>query len=402
MAPDSSPGTVLHVAQSFFERSETFLYNQIAGLKRWRSVLVCAEKYNESEFPLAGVPIHAFPIPNNSWMRLYDRLARRCGFPATWDRDHRLMRRLQAGLRQLVNDTRPPVVAHAHFGVTGVMTVDVCQNAGIPLVTSFYGYDSAPRGSALARDWFYPHYGKLFGRCRFVLVEGPGIAQRLQKDWGCPREKIRLLRIAVPVAAIKFQPRAPSGNRPVQLLFCGRFVEKKGLLVLIRALEKLKRQKRAFHCRVIGDGKQRDEVEQLIGQLGLHDDMTLLGLQPRARFWEELASCDLLVAPSRTAANGDTEGGAPTVLLEAQAAGVPVVTTDHADIPTVVVPGGSAFLAREGDPGSLAAALEDACAQQARWPEMGATGRRFVSENHDVPVVCSRLESIYDEAISGP
>lgn len=386
--------TVLHIAGSFFQRSETFLYNQITGVSRWSSTLACEQRLNESEFPIPGIDVHLCSVENSAWLRLYDRVARKCGIAGTGHR--RFERGMQRGLNEALARINPGVV-HAHFGVNGVIAEPVCKAAGVPLITSFYGYDSAQPGTELSAGWFYAHYPRLFATADRIIVEGPVIARRLELEWGCPPEKLRVLRIGIPARAIRYQPKKPLGHRAVQLLFCGRLVEKKGLLVLLSALTRFKLNGARFHLRVIGDGPLHKAVRQLIQQNGLNEEVTLLGMQPRARFWEELGNCDLLVVPSQTASNGDTEGGAPTVLLEAQAAGVPIVSTDHADIPFIVVPGRSAFLAKESDVASLTEKLVEACSHSERWPEMGATGRQFVLENHENTVVCERLCAIYDE-----
>jgi colanic acid/amylovoran biosynthesis glycosyltransferase len=105
--------------------------------------------------------------------------------------------------------------------------------------------------------------------------------------------------------------------------------------------------------------------------------------------------CDIFIQPSVTAADGDTEGGAPTTLLEAQALGVPVVATYHADIPHVVAPGESALLAPERDSEALAACLMKLLDAPERWSAMGRAGRRFIEEHHDAPSQVARLEELY-------
>ena len=66
----------------------------------------------------------------------------------------------------------------------------------------------------------------------------------------------------------------------------------------------------------------------------------------------------VMIVPSQIdKKNGETEGGAPTVLIEAQATGLPIIATDHADIPEIVINGKSGFLAKEGDSKSLSKAI---------------------------------------------
>ncbi len=104
------------------------------------------------------------------------------------------------------------------------------------------------------------------------------------------------------------------------------------------------------------------------------------------------------IQPSRTAADGDTEGGAPTVLLEMQAAGIPIVTTRHADIPTVVPD--ASRLVEEGDVEGLADALVATSEMDAdEWEAETARAREFVEERHDARVLAEELAAVYREAI---
>ena len=90
--------------------------------------------------------------------------------------------------------------------------------------------------------------------------------------------------------------------------------------------------------------------------------------------------------PSITAQNGDTEGGAPVAILEAQATGLPVISSYHADIPEVVVDGKSALLAPEKDVETLAKHLEYLVEHPDVWGRMGQAGREHVEEEYDVMV----------------
>ena len=100
---------------------------------------------------------------------------------------------------------------------------------------------------------------------------------------------------------------------------------------------------------------------------------------------------------SVTAADGDGEGGAPVVLLDAQAAGMPVVATHHADIPEYVVDGHSGLLAPERDVEALSECIRTLVEDPQRWAAMGRAGRRHVEQNYNVVTQCAALEDIYDE-----
>ena len=133
--------------------------------------------------------------------------------------------------------------------------------------------------------------------------------------------------------------------------------------------------------------------------LGLEDAVEFVPPLPRERFRDFMRSCHIVLQPSRTASDGDAEGGAPTTLLEAQALGRVVVATDHADIPNIV-DRETAFLAPEGDADALADRLTAALAAPEEWALRGTAGRRFVEANHSLRHVAGLLERLYDRVIA--
>ena len=147
---------------------------------------------------------------------------------------------------------------------------------------------------------------------------------------------------------------------------------------------------------MIGDGPLRPAIEAEIAALGL-EGVRLLGSLTYEQYLGELAAAHAILQPSLTAADGDTEGGTPTVLIEAQAAGKPIVSTLHADIPEIVVPGKSALLVPEGDAVRLGDALAEILSAPARWAEMGAAGRSHVESEHDIRRQVERLEALYED-----
>ena len=132
-----------------------------------------------------------------------------------------------------------------------------------------------------------------------------------------------------------------------------------------------------------------------ISEHDLGDRVRLLGWQNQERCRREMQDADIFLAPSVVDADGRGEGGAPTTILEAQAMGMPVVSTRHCDIPYVTRPGESALLVGERDDEALAEALVELLEQPERWSQMGRAGRDHVERHHDVTVEAARLEEIY-------
>jgi colanic acid/amylovoran biosynthesis glycosyltransferase len=242
-------------------------------------------------------------------------------------------------------------------------------------------------------------YTELFDAGRLFLAEGPAMAERLE-ELGCPGEKVAIQRVAIDLDRYRFRPPQPHDG-PTRLLFCGRFVEKKGLEYAIEAVHRL-RGRHAIELHLVGDGKLRPAVEATIDRLGLRSHVVLHGMVDHDALIRMLGEADLLVQPSVVAADGDTEGGAPTTLLEAQATGLPIVATRHQDIPYVVA-GDAAVLVAERDADALADAIDGLIRSPDRWPAMGEAGRRFVEERHGIGSLIDELEARYlrlaDEAV---
>jgi colanic acid/amylovoran biosynthesis glycosyltransferase len=279
---------------------------------------------------------------------------------------------------------------HAHFGHVGAEVLGAAQKLGIPLVTNFYGSDTAP----FTDDPTWPDRRKrLFAEGALFLVEGAFMRQRLI-ELGAPPEKVRLQRIS-----FRFDQLPPKGMahkaRPPVMLFAGRFVEKKGLQYGLEAAAEMHKAGLSFEFRIIGGGPLEPEHRGIVERAGMDSKIRFLGLLPRARYLEELAQADIFVSPSVTAANGDTEGGAPTTILEAQAMGIPVLATTHADIPNITVPGQSAFLAPERDTKALSEHMRALLEDRSLWNRMGRAGQEYVSAHHDVSREARHLEESY-------
>jgi colanic acid/amylovoran biosynthesis glycosyltransferase len=98
-----------------------------------------------------------------------------------------------------------------------------------------------------------------------------------------------------------------------------------------------------------------------------------------------------------TAADGDTEGGAPVTVIEAQAAGVPVAGTLHCDIPMVVKHGETGLLCPERDRTALAANLETLIASPERRAKMGAAAAKRALQRHDIKKQVEKITNVYEK-----
>lgn len=381
------PPTVAHFRKVWFQPTETFLHGLVSHCEKTRPLLIGLEQRELEGLPFEGARVAL--APPGSWAARWHALLGRLAGPelpaplATRGARRALARH---GARLL----------HAHFGFTGYEVLPLKRRSGLPLVTSFYGFDVA----APARHPVWgARYRELFAEGELFLAEGPFLRHRLTL-LGCPPEKTALHPIAIDPRRYAFRERAARRRgEPTRLLFCGRFCEKKGVLDAVEAVALARTRHPQLLLRLAGDGPLRPQVEATIERLGLRDAAQLLGFVSHASMLEEMDAADLFIQPSVTGSDGDTEGGAPTTLLEAQACGLPVLATRHADIPHVVVEGESALLCAEGDVPALAENLVTLLEDPGRWAKMGRCGREKVEADHDLRVVIPRLEQRYLDLI---
>jgi len=284
---------------------------------------------------------------------------------------------------------------HAHFGTEGVYNLKLKNKAKLPMITTFYGVDV----SALSKipRWL-KKYRRLFLEGDLFLVEGNCMKRELVRI-GCPEEKVLVQHLGVDVDKMEFKPRTLTGLDHITVLISASFREKKGIPYAIEAFARARKKHPALRLRILGDGELRDCIVSLIEKLGLSSSVDLLGYQPHSVFIKELYDAQIFLQPSITAQDGDTEGGAPVSILEAQATGLPVISSYHADIPEAVVEGESALLAPEKDVDVLERHLNYLIEQQDIWKIMGLAGRKHIEEDYSIKKQVAKLEDIYDSII---
>ena len=370
-----------------FKPTETFLYNYLTAFRRIVPICFTFRRENVDLFPFHHpiMELYAWDIWNRGVRKAY----------------HRIFRYLFSDCDELTYDLPKTFetikkcdikVLHAHFGYTGSEVLPVKRKTTLPLVTTFYGEDV----SALANsEKWQLAYAQLFAEGDLFLVEGPNMKKRLL-EIGCPSEKANIQRIALFMDRYPFRQRLPkTGEQSVRILFCGSFREKKGLIYALDAVRRAHDRFSNIEFRIIGDGELRPQVEQALDRYHMRSYIVLLGFQSHQRMIEEMSAADIFISPSITAANGDSEGGAPTTILEAQACGLPVLSTTHADIPNVVALGESALLAPEHDAETLSDHLCTLLSESECWGKMGMSGRAFVEKYHNIDIEVRSLENHY-------
>jgi glycosyltransferase involved in cell wall biosynthesis len=176
--------------------------------------------------------------------------------------------------------------------------------------------------------------------------------------------------------------RPPSGERPV-ILSVGQLVERKGFAQLIRACRRLRDQGYDFACHIVGQGDQREELENLIQTLSLEHRVTLRGALPHEKVIEEYDQATIFVLACTTSRVGNMDG-IPNVLPEAMAMQLPVISTNLSAIPELINDQLNGLLVPPGDIVSLAAAMARLLDEPALRERLGRKGRQLVVDRFDI------------------
>lgn len=174
-------------------------------------------------------------------------------------------------------------------------------------------------------------------------------------------------------------PRADVAGVPLTLVSVGRAVEKKGYGDLIRALGILSRNPN-WRFEHVGGGPLSAQLNSQAARLGIADRIVWHGAHDRDFVFRLLGRADLFVLPSRLTSSGDRDG-LPNVLMEAQAFGVPVLSTDVSGIPELVTHGENGFLVPQREPDALAGAVAQLLGDAELRRRLGQAGAKHVREN---------------------
>ena len=285
-----------------------------------------------------------------------------------------------------VRDLRPDLI-HAHFASGGKTLLPLHKSLRLPLVVTLHGGSDVP-----IQKPNMGIYRELAEKADLFLCVSDFIRKQAIEA-GYPPEKLLVHYIGID-RTLFFPP--PDAANADSVLFIGRLVEMKGGEYLLRAMQAVQASRPASELTIIGDGPLRSELERLAAEL--HVRCRFLGVQSSATIRQTLRRSRLLCLPSVTTSDGQVEG-LPTVLLEAQAMGVPVVSTFHSGIPEAVADGVTGILVPERDSEKLAAAILRLLEDQNLWQQYHLATQEHIDRRFDLHKQTAVLEDIYAEQI---
>jgi glycosyltransferase involved in cell wall biosynthesis len=365
--------TVVHfVDSSTFGGSEQALLHLLAGLDRrdWRPIL-----FHHDEPGLASLMKAARAL--NIETKVVPKLAGA---------------RLVLALPRFIHELRTvnPQIFHAHLNwlLSCRYGLLAAYLARIPvIVATVHNFMEPPwaRTIELAQ--------RVFGKClhRYIVVSN-AVGRQLCESFHVPCQKVEVIHNSIPAAAFDRPPDTTlktmlnrGTDRPI-VLCVARLDAQKGHTYLLPAVRNVPN---AIFV-LVGDGSERASLEAQAANIGVRDRVIFLG--HRDDVAELLATCDLLVLPS-------LYEGLPLSVLEAMAAGKPVVATSVGGTPEAVLDGETGFLVPSRDPTALVRAIQrlltDACLRR----KMGMAGRLRVQRNFSVTQMVAGVTQTYEKLL---
>jgi glycosyltransferase involved in cell wall biosynthesis len=381
---ESQPRRIAVLVKRFPRLSETFILNEVLELRRQGMLvdLYAIKDPNEHRShpqALALVPEVVYLQRRSIWRSLPSalRTLRRHPWGALRAAGWTLTRHTGAAARNCLHAMvlvdrlrqREPAHLHAHF-------------LHSPAAIAFIAKKISGQRYSLtghAKDIYTTLPENVLMRCRdaeFVTTCTDANRRHLVQEIGLPPSQVRLCRHGVDLDRFSADRRDPQIGR---ILSIGRLVEKKGFDVLVRACGEMRRGGIDFELRIIGSGPLRDELLALAEAEGIAELVHLTGSLSQAQVAVELAAAEVFALTPMVMPDGDRDG-IPNVVLEAMAAGVPVIASAISGIPEVIEDGVNGRLVAPRNPSLLADALTELLCDAPQRDRLAAAARRLVDE----------------------
>jgi glycosyltransferase involved in cell wall biosynthesis len=273
---------------------------------------------------------------------------------------------------KVVEAVRPDFVL-AHFTIpAGEIARRIAGRFGIPYTVVLHGSDVPgyqPARFGIAYFLLRPAVRRVWRSANHVVAVTEDLGRLAAKTW--PEGAVRVIRNGVDTD--RFRPHSRTGGkeagRPLRLVTVAQLIPRKGLQCLVESLRGLcDRPDREWNAVIYGSGPERSALESAVAGAGLSDQVRIEGLIAHDDLPGVLAGADVFVLPS-------LQEGLPLAVLEAMAAGLPVVATRVGGVPSVIDDGRNGLLVEPADPVQLRAALAKLMEDGGLRVRLGAQAR---------------------------
>jgi glycosyltransferase involved in cell wall biosynthesis len=393
---------VIVMADSFPALSQTFVATEALALREVghpvrvealrRAVPAAAEVEGEFHTQYLEEQSRGQKLRNLAWLVIRHPIRSAADLAARrrWRQDEEVppLRSLAPAARRLA--ARPRSHLHAHFAREAALTaMRLSRLVGTPYSVTTHAFDIYARTTNLRE--------KLRGAA-FVTAGSEYTMADVRQIVG-RRHAARVHKVVMGVDTERFKrSRAYPGGRVI--VGVGRLVRKKGFRHLLEAVSVMRDSFPIDQLVILGDGPLRDKLQARAKELGLAETVDWMGERSHDEVRGLLQHADVLAMPCVVLPDGNRDGS-PTVVKEALAMEVPVVSSDEVGLPEVVrEPWGRVVPSR--DPKALAEALRDVLSRpREERVEMGRAGRAWMNETCNPRREAERLSRLIGAASRG-
>jgi len=293
-----------------------------------------------------------------------------------------------------------PDIVHTHTAKAGTLGRLAARFARVPVtIHTFHGHVLEGYFSRPVTRAFLEVERRLARTTDRLVTVSPRLkAQLLAMGIGRP-EQVEVVPLGLDLERFRRAQAASPTLRPslgltesTPLLgIVGRLVPIKDHVTLFQALARLHTEGRVVHLTVVGDGEERARLEGLASSLGLGRQIHFLGW--RVDLETILKELDVVICASRNE-------GTPVALIEAMAAGIPVLSTDVGGVADLVAHEETGWLVPSGDPDAMASGIRRLLSDRILGARLAAAGQVAALDRHDVARLISRVEVLYADVLA--
>ena len=284
---------------------------------------------------------------------------------------------------------------HAHFGQNGYGALALKEKLNVPLITSFYGYDSGELA-----EKFSPYYKQLILKGDLFLALSKDMKNDLLR-LGFPEQKIIIHHLGVNTEL--FIPISRVNKGKYVFLTVARFDKSKGIHLVIDAFGQFLKKKNVdnneVELRIVGGGNYEYMLKKQVDELNIANHVKFINnlILPNSReiVINEMQNCDVFILASYTL-NNKIKEGTPLVLMEAQSCGKPCISTTHAGIPEILIDQMTGEIVPENSVDGILSAILKLYLSESVCSAYSQNSRKNILDNFNHLKQMEELKVIYD------
>jgi len=295
-----------------------------------------------------------------------------------------IARKMIREVRRIILEEQIDIV-HARSRVPAWIAFFACRHTPAEFITTCHGHYSAH------------FFSRVMGWPRLIIVPSSAIARHMIDVFGVPPERVRCIPRSVDLKRFRGLPKEGGDASAPVISIVGRITPLKGHAYFIKAMSKVARSVPYAKIRVVGDApakkpRYRQELEILVRRLGLQEHVEFLG--NREDVPALMAQSDVVVMAS---VEPESFG---RVILEAQAAGVPVVATSVGGVLDIIDDGKTGLLVLPRDVDGMATAVLQLLRDKLLAQKLISAARQKLEGQFTLEHMCGQTVAVYEELLS--